>query len=134
MNTMNPRFIKAGLNHLIEKDKAAFINALSIFISKNPNLIDLLCDGPLPINDTIKDALAEEVKKQLPCPEDFISINSVSIGFDYSQAQQYEVEYKAIEYHNKDNIYDSSATKDNNHTIAKESIRFKTVDPDKIKQ
>lgn len=133
MNTMNPRFIKAGLNHLIEKDKAAFINALSIFISKNPNLIDLLCNGPLPINDSIKAALAEEVKTQLPCPEDFISIISVSIGFDYSQIQQYEVEFKAIRYYNKDNIYDSSETQDEQHTLKKESIKVTTVSPDKIK-
>lgn len=134
MITVNPRFIKAGLDHLIEVDKNAFINALSIFISKHPNLIDLLCNGPLPINDTIKSALAKEVKTQLPCPEDFISISNVSIGFDYSQTQQYEVEYKAIKYYNKDNIYDSSETQDEKHTIKKESIRVTTVYPEKIKQ
>lgn len=134
MNTVDSKFIKAGLNHLIEKDKSAFINALSFYISKNPNLIDLLCNGPLPINDTIKTALVEDVKKQLPCPENFISIINVSIGFDYSQVQQYVVEFKTIEYYNKDNMYDVSATKDENHTIAKESIRFKTTYPDKIKQ
>ena len=102
MSKMNKQFIKAGLYYLIDKDKESFLDRMSLYLQDKSELMNLLFDGPLPINDEIKKSIEEYIKKTLPCPDYFDSIVSIEIDFDYNFAQLYKVTYKSTRFYNQD--------------------------------
>ena len=54
MSKVNRQFIKAGLYYLIDKDKESFLDRMSMYLQDKAELMNLLFDGPLPINNDIK--------------------------------------------------------------------------------
>ena len=94
MNKINKQLIKAGLCYLIDKDKESFINRLSLYLQERSELMNFFFEGPLPINEEIKQELEEYMKRILPSPEYFKEITEISIDFDYYFKQQYKVTYK----------------------------------------
>ena len=102
MSKMNKQFIKAGLYYLIDKDKESFLERMALYLQDKSELMNLLFDGPLPINDEIKKSIEEYIKKTLPCPDYFDSIVSIEIDFDYNFAQVYKITYKSTRFYNQD--------------------------------
>ena len=63
MNKINKQLIKAGLCYLIDKDKESFINRLSLYLQERSELMNFFFEGPLPINEEIKQELEEYIKR-----------------------------------------------------------------------
>ena len=102
MSRVNKQFIRAGLYYLIDKDKESFLDRMSMYLQDKVELMNLLFDGPLPINDDIKKGIEDYIKTTLPCPDYFDSIVSIEIDFDYNFEQLYKVKYKSTRFYDKD--------------------------------
>ena len=102
MSKVNRQFIKAGLYYLIDKDKESFLDRMSMYLQDKVELMNLLFDGPLPINNDIKKGIEDYIKTTLPCPDYFDSIVSIEIDFDYNFEQLYKVKYKSTRFYDKD--------------------------------
>ena len=102
MSKVNKLLIKAGLCYLIDKDKESFLDRMSMYLQDKVELMNLLFDGPLPINDDIKKGIEDYIKTTLPCPDYFDSIVSIEIDFDYNFEQLYKVKYKSTRFYDKD--------------------------------
>ena len=102
MSKMNKQLIKAGLYYLINKDKETFLERMSMYLQERSELMDFLFDGPLPINDEIKNSIEEYIKKTLPCPDYFDSIVNIEIDFDYEFKQIYKIIYKSTKFYNQE--------------------------------
>ena len=102
MSKVNKQFIKAGLYYLIDKDKESFLDRMSMYLQDKAELMNLLFDGPLPINNDIKKGIEDYIKTTLPCPDYFDSIVSIEIDFDYNFEQLYKVKYKSTRFYDKD--------------------------------
>ena len=100
MNKINKHLIKAGLYYLIDKDKESFIDRLSLYLQERSELMDFFFEGPLPINEEIKQELEEYIKRILPSPEYFKEITEISIDLDYYFKQQYKVTAKSTRFYN----------------------------------
>ena len=101
MSSVNKLLIKAGLLYLIDKDKESFLDRMSMYLQDKVELMNLLFDGPLPINDDIKKGIEDYIKTTLPCPDYFDSIVNVEIDFGYSFEQLYKVTYKSTRFYDK---------------------------------
>lgn len=118
MSKINKQFIKAGLYYLINRDKESFLERMSLYLQDKSELMNLLFDGPLPINDEIKKSIEEYIKKTLPCPDYFDSIVNIEIDFDYNFAQVYKVTYKSTRFYNQDKQpWGGLSIVDDNHQI-----------------
>lgn len=118
MDKLSINLIKAGLLHLINTNKDAFVDNLAVYLSDKLNIVNYLIDGPLPINEEIKEKVEKYVKSQIPCIEDFVEILDVTIGFDYADQQQYCVTYKIYKYYSKDKLpYNGIPIKDEEHPL-----------------
>ena len=84
MDKINRQLIKAGLYYLTDKDKESFIDRLSLYLQERSELMNFLFDGPLPINEEVKQKLEEYIKSVLPSPEYFKEIVEMGIDFDYN--------------------------------------------------
>lgn len=118
MNKINKQLIKAGLYYLIDKDKESFINRLSLYLQERFELMNFLFDGPLPINEEVKQKLEEYIKSVLPSPEYFKEIVEMGIDFDYNLQQQYKVTYKVTRFYDAKNLpWNGQEMSDDTHTI-----------------
>ena len=118
MNKINKQLIKAGLYYLIDKDKESFINRLSLYLQERFELMNFLFDGPLPINEEVKQKLEEYIKSVLPSPECFKEIVEMGIDFDYNLQQQYKVTYKVTRFYDAKNLpWNGQEMSDDTHTI-----------------
>lgn len=118
MDKLSINLIKAGLLHLINTDKNAFVDNLAVYLSNKLNIVNYLIDGPLPINKEIKEKIEKYVKNQIPCIEDFVEILNVTIEFNYIDQQQYCVTYKVYKYYTKDQLpYNGIPVKDEEHPL-----------------
>ena len=118
MNKINKQLIKAGLYYLIDKDKESFINRLSLYLQERSELMNFLFDGPLPINEEVKQKLEEYIKSVLPSPEYFKEIVEMGIDFDYNLQQQYKVTYKVTRFYDARNLpWNGQEMSDDTHTI-----------------
>lgn len=118
MNKINKQLIKAGLYYLIDKDKESFINRLSLYLQERFELMNFLFDGPLPINEEVKQKLEEYIKSVLPSPEYFKEIVEMGIDFDYNLQQQYKVTYKVTRFYDARNLpWNGKEMSDDTHTI-----------------
>ena len=133
MSRVNKQFIKAGLYYLIDKDKESFLERMSLYLQDKSELMNLLFDGPLPINDEIKNSIEEYIKKTLPCPDYFDSIVNIEIDFDYNFEQLYKVTYKSTRFYNQDKQpWGGLSTADDNHKISVITECTKNVTPNNI--
>ena len=131
MSKMNKQFIKAGLYYLIDKDKESYLERMSLYLQDRFELMNFLFDGPLPINDEIKNSIEEYIKKTLPCPDYFDSIVSIEVGFDFNFEQLYKVTYKSTRFYDQDkNPWKGKPVSDDTYSIPK--ITESTVDIDPI--
>ena len=131
MSRMNKQLIKAGLYYLINKDKETFLERMALYLQDKSELMNLLFDGPLPINDEIKNSIEKYIKKTLPSPDYFDSIISIEIDFDYNFAQLYKVTYKATRFYDQDkNPWKGKPVSDDTYSIP--IITESTVDIDPI--
>lgn len=118
MNKINKQLIKAGLYYLIDKDKESFIDRLSLYLQERSELMNFLFEGPLPINEEIKQKLEEHIKSVLPSPEYFKEIVEIGIDFDYDLRQQYKVTYKSTRFYNTEKQpWNGQTISDKTHTI-----------------
>ena len=117
MSKVNRQFIKAGLYYLIDKDKESFLDRMSMYLQDKVELMNLLFDGPLPINNDIKKGIEDYIKTTLPCPDYFDSIVSIEIDFDYNFEQLYKVKYKSTRFYDKDkNPWKGKPVSDNTYS------------------
>ena len=131
MSKLNKQLIKAGLYYLIDKDEELFLERMSIYLQERAELMNLLFDGPLPINDEIKNSIEEYIKKTLPCPAYFDSIVSIEIDFTYNFEQLYKVTYKATRFYDQaKNPWKGKPVSDDTYSIP--IITESTVDIDPI--
>ena len=118
MNKINKQLIKAGLYYLIDKDKESFIDQLSLYLQERSELMNFLFEGPLPINEEIKQKLEEHIKSVLPSPEYFKEIVEIGVDFDYDSQQQYKVTYKVTRFYDTNKQpWNGQTMSDNTHTI-----------------
>ena len=118
MNKINKQLIKAGLYYLIDKDKESFIDRLSLYLQERSELMNFLFEGPLPINEEVKQKLEEHIKSVLPSPEYFKGIVEIGINFDYDSQQQYKVTYKSTRFYNTEKQpWNGQTISDETHTI-----------------
>ena len=118
MNKINKQLIKAGLYYLTDKDKESFIDRLSLYLQERSELMNFLFDGPLPINEEVKQKLEEYIKSVLPSPEYFKEIVEMGIDFDYNLQQQYKVTYKVTRFYDARNLpWNGQEMSDDTHTI-----------------
>lgn len=133
MSRVNKQFIKAGLYYLIDKDKEAFLERMSIYLQDKSEFMDFLFEGPLPINDNIVQQIEECIKKTLPCPDYFDSIVSIEIDFDYNFKQLYKVTYKSTRFYNQDKQpWKGLSTAEGSYKIPVITESTFTVDPNNI--
>ena len=118
MNKINKQLIKAGLYYLIDKDKESFIDRLSLYLQERSELMNFFFEGPLPINEEIKQKLEEYIKSVLPSPEYFKEIVEIGIDFDYNLQQQYKVTYKVTRFYDtRKQPWNGQGISDDTHTI-----------------
>ena len=118
MIKINKQLIKAGLYYLIDKDKESFIDQLSLYLQERAELMNFLFEGPLPINEEVKQKLEEHIKSVLPSPEYFKEIVEIGIDFDYDSQQQYKVTYKVARFYDtKKQPWNGQGVSDDTHTI-----------------
>ena len=130
MSRVNKLLIKAGLWYLIDKDKESFLDRMSMYLQDKVELMNLLFDGPLPINDDIKKGIKDYIKTTLPCPDYFDSIVSIEIDFDYNFEQLYKVTYKSTRFYDKDkNPWKGKPVSDDTYSITIVTELTMNVDP-----
>ena len=135
MNKINKQLIKAGLYYLIDKDKESFIDRLSLYLQERSELMSFLFEGPLPINEEIKQELEEHIKRILPSPEYFKEIAEISIDFDYYFQQQYKVTYKSTRFYNTEKQpWNGQTISDETHTIPIVTELTTNIYPNDIKK
>lgn len=134
MIKLNKAIIKAGLCHLINGDKASFIDKLSLVIQSKPDLLDFLFDGPIPINDDIRQKIENHIKLILPCSDYFKGIESIDIDFNYDLKQRYYISYNVIRFYDQDKKpWNGNPTKDDNHPIEIVTKQSLYLEPNEIK-
>ena len=62
MSKLNKQLIKAGLYYLIDHDEESFLERMSMYLQDKAEFMNFLFDGPLPINDNIKEKIEELTK------------------------------------------------------------------------
>lgn len=130
MSKVNKLLIKAGLCYLIDKDKESFLDRMSMYLQDKVELMNLLFDGPLPINDDIKKGIEDYIKTTLSCPDYFDSIVNVEIDFGYNFEQLYKVTYKSTRFYDKDkNPWKGKPVSDNTYSIPIVTEFTMNVDP-----
>lgn len=135
MSELNNKLLKAGISDLIKTDKNAFIDRITLYLQKFPELVDFFFEGPLPINEEVKATMENKIKSIIPSPEYFHGITDIKIEFDYCQRQVYRVEYKVDMFYSSENAEDYGKTvPDENHPYAKLSGTSVTIYPNDIKQ
>lgn len=134
MSKLNKQLIKAGLYYLIDHDEESFLDRMSMYLQDKAEFMNFLFDGPLPINDNIKEKIEEYLKKILPSPAYFDSIVSIEIDFTYNFEQLYKVTYKATRFYNQDKQpWQGNPSKDNSHQIAVVTELITNIAPSDIK-
>ena len=130
MSKLNKQLIKAGLYYLIDHDEESFLDRMSMYLQDKAELMNLLFDGPLPINNDIKKGIEDYIKTTLPCPDYFDSIVSIEIDFDYNFEQLYKVKYKSTRFYDKDkNPWKGKLVSDDTYSIPIVTELTMNVDP-----
>lgn len=133
MCKLNTELIRAGIEHLIKKDKVTFTDRLTMFIRERPKLIDFLIDGPLPVDEEITNKIISHIKKTIPCPDYFKGIESINIGFSYDQSQEYSVKYKVSRFFSAEmKPYAGMSVPDDTHQLEHVFTEEVSISPESI--
>ena len=132
---INKQFIKAGLHYLIDKDKESFLDRMSIYLQDKSEFINFLFEGPLSINEEIKQKLEEYIKSVLPSPDYFKEIVEIGIDFDYDLRQQYKVIYKVTRFYDaRKQPWNGQGVSDDTYTIPIITTVTININPNDIKK
>lgn len=102
MTYLNDTLLKAGIKYLIAEAQDSFIDTMTLYLKKFPEMIEPLFEGLLPINKEITEQMEEKIKLTLPSPDYFNKIIKVAVDIDYSYNQIYSVTYAAKKFYTKD--------------------------------
>lgn len=123
MGKLNKNLVKAGVIALIKDSEADFIDRFSNYLREKPELVDYFFDGPLPIDDTIRQQIESLIKQEIPIEGDFIGIKEISIGFGWDSEQVYNVKYEANRYFDINNSpYDGLPVSDADHQVCRKKV------------
>ena len=115
---MNDKLIKAGIESLIKSNKTVFVERLALILKDRNEFIDFLFDGPLPCNDEVQAKIEKYIISQLPSPDYFKGIKSITSGFSYSDRQVYEITCSVSRFYNQERKpYAGQAAPDEEHPI-----------------
>ena len=133
MSRLNKNLVQLGVTSLIQNNDADFIERFSAYLADKPELIDYFFDGPIPINDEIKQKIEAFLKRDIPTDSDFLGITEITIGFNWNSEQVYNVKYKVKRYFNSNNEpYNGQPIKDDLHPICCERILDKLIEPNQL--
>ena len=134
MSKLNRNLVKAGVIALVRDSEADFIDRFSNYLREKPELVDYFFDGPLPIDDTIRQQIESLIKQEVPIEGDFIGIKEISIGFGWGSEQVYNVKYEANRYFNVDNgPYNGLPVSDADHQVCRKKVLEKQINPNQLK-
>lgn len=133
MSKLNRNLVKAGVIALVRDSETDFIDRLSDYLRGKPELVDYFFDGPLPIDDTIRQQIESLVKQEIPIEGDFIGIKEISVGFGWSSEQVYNVKYEANRYFNVDNgPYNGLPVSDADHQVCRKKVLDMEINPNQL--
>ena len=134
MSKLNRNLVRAGVIALIKDSEADFIDRFSDYLCEKPELVDYFFDGPLPIDDTIRQQIESLIKQEIPIEGDFIGIKEISVGFNWSSEEVYNVKYEANRYFDvNDSPYNGLPVGDANHQICRKKVLEKQIKPNQLK-
>lgn len=99
---LNDTLLKAGIEFLMKKAKDSFIETLSLYFKKYPEMIDTFFNGLLPINNEVKEKIENYIKNKLASPDYYKGNLKITLDIDYAHRQCYEVQYNSIVFLSKD--------------------------------
>lgn len=133
MSKLNRNLVKAGVIALVRDSETDFIDRLSDYLRGKPELVDYFFDGPLPIDDTIRQQIESLIKQEIPIEGDFIGIKEISVGFGWSSEQVYNVKYEANRYFNVDNgPYNGLPVSDADHQVCRKKVLDMEINPNQL--
>ena len=133
MSKLNRNLVKAGVIALVRDSETDFIDRLSDYLRGKPELVDYFFDGPLPIDDTIRQQIESLIKQEIPIEGDFIGIKEISVGFGWSSEQVYNVKYEANRYYNVDNgPYNGLPVSDADHQVCRKKVLEMEINPNQL--
>ena len=133
MSKLNRNLVKAGVIALVRDSETDFIDRFSDYLRGKPELVDYFFDGPLPIDDTIRQQIESLIKQEIPIEGDFIGIKEISVGFGWSSEQVYNVKYEANRYYNVDNgPYNGLPVGDADHQVCRKKVLEMEINPNQL--
>ena len=133
MSKLNRNLVKAGVIALVRDSETDFIDRFSDYLRGKPELVDYFFDGPLPIDDTIRQQIESLIKQEIPIEGDFIGIKEISVGFGWSSEQVYNVKYEANRYYNVDNgPYNGLPVSDADHQVCRKKVLEMEINPNQL--
>ena len=133
MSKLNRNLVKAGVIALVRDSETDFIDRFSDLLRGKPELVDYFFDGPLPIDDTIRQQIESLIKQEIPIEGDFIGIKEISVGFGWSSEQVYNVKYEANRYYNVDNgPYNGLPVSDADHQVCRKKVLEMEINPNQL--
>ena len=133
MSKLNRNLVKAGVIALVRDSETDFIDRFSDYLRGKPELVDYFFDGPLPIDDTIRQQIESLIKQEIPIEGDFIGIKEISVGFGWSSEQVYNVKYEANRYYNVDNgPYNGLPVSDADHQVCRKKVLDMEINPNQL--
>lgn len=130
----NHKLYVAGLTQLFNNDPETFIDRLATLVEAREGMINYLTEGPLEITDEMLNNIKAKISEDIANDEDFIKIESVTTGFDYSLERRIDVKYVAVRYYNSNNQpYMGQTYKDDEHPIGKPTLLTWNLMPEEIK-
>ena len=133
MSKLNRNLVKAGVIALVRDSETDFIDRFSDYLRGKPELVDYFFDGPLPIDDTIRQQIESLIKQEIPIEGDFIGIMEISVGFGWSSEQVYNVKYEANRYYNVDNgPYNGLPVSDADHQVCRKKVLEMEINPNQL--
>ena len=134
MSKLNRNLVRAGVITLVKDSEADFIDRFSDYLCEKPELVDYFFDGPLPIDDTIRQQIESLIKQEIPIEGDFIGIKEVGIGFSWSSEEVYNVKYEVNRYFDiNNNPYNGLPVSDADHQICCKKVLEKQINPNQLK-
>lgn len=133
MSKLNRNLVRAGVIALVKDSEADFIDRFSDYLCEKPELVDYFFDGPLPIDDTIRQQIESLIKQEIPIEGDFIGIKEIGIGFGWSSEEVYNVKYEANRYFDiNNNPYNGLPVSDADHQICRKKVLEKQINPNQL--
>ena len=133
MSKLNRNLVKAGVIALVRDSETDFIDRFSDYLCGKPELVDYFFDGPLPIDDTIRQQIESLIKQEIPIEGDYFGIKEISVGFGWSSEQVYNVKYEANRYYNVDNgPYNGLPVSDADHQVCRKKVLDMEINPNQL--